>query len=708
MNFRIADTFTGSLAKLSNDEQKAAKQTAFDLQMDASAPGLRFHKLERAKDRNFWSVSVNMDIRIIVHKTDASLTLCYVDHHDAAYRWAERRKLEKHPKTGAAQLIEIRETVREIEIPKYVESEVEQEVQTPAAATETASKPKPPAPPLFANIADDQFLAYGVPEEWLDDVKAATEDSLFAVCEHLPSEASEALLELAVGNTPQPAPVIEEDADPFEHPDAERRFRLVTDVEELRAALDSPWEKWTVFLHPAQRGMVEKDYNGPARVAGSAGTGKTVVALHRAAYLAKSNPSAKVLLTTYSVTLARALNLKLKRLLGADSPVLERITVRSIDQIGIDLYEQEFGKPLIPTRKMVEQLLQEARKASPDCTFGQRFVEAEWHEVIDAWQIRTWEEYRDIPRTGRRSRLRENHRADLWKIFAKTREIMHQRGLVTLSDVFAEAAKAIESGEVESFDYAIVDEAQDLGVPQLRLLAAIGGQGENALFFAGDLGQRIFQSPFSWRSLGVDIRGRSTTLRINYRTSQQIRQRADLLLPPELTDPDGNAESRKDTISVFSGPAPDIREATDEADEIHQVANWLKERTDQGIPPEEIGVFVRSEDTLDRARLAIRQAGLSVFELNGEDDHRDGHVALSTMHLAKGLEYRCVVVMACDDEVIPLQERIESIADPAELEEVYSTERHLLYVACTRAREDLLATGVEPVSEFLGDLDLKS
>ena len=152
MQFRIADTFTYSLGKLTGDEQKAAKTTAFDLQVNPANPGLQFHKLDRAKDKNFWSVRVNRDIRIIVHRTAASLMLCYVDHHDKAYGWAERRKLETHPKTGAAQLVEIRETVREIEIPKYVEVEQQQ----------------PEKQPLFESVSDEQLLVYGVPEEWLN------------------------------------------------------------------------------------------------------------------------------------------------------------------------------------------------------------------------------------------------------------------------------------------------------------------------------------------------------------------------------------------------------------------------------------------------------------------------------------------------------------------------------------------------------------
>ena len=219
------------------------------------------------------------------------MTLCYVDHHEEAYRWAERRKLAPHPTTGAAQLVELREVVQEIPVVSYV----------------TVEQATPAKPLLFENIPDEQLLGYGVPPEWLADVKVADEDSVLELANHLPSEAGEAVLELAVGKTPQPSLPAPDGADPFDHPDALRRFRVMRNIEELREALEYPWEKWTIFLHPAQVGLVERKYNGPARVSGSAGTGKTVVALHRAAYLAKSNPEARILLTTFSGALANLL-----------------------------------------------------------------------------------------------------------------------------------------------------------------------------------------------------------------------------------------------------------------------------------------------------------------------------------------------------------------------------------------------------------------
>ena len=695
MEFRIADTFTASLARLTTDEQKAAKITVFDLQANPASPGIQLHSVDRSRDKNFLSARIGRDLRLIVHRTDAGMLLCYAGHHDAAYRWAERRVIERHPRTGAAQIVEVRETVREIEVPVYVPAE--QAVGEPAAPA-FGSKPR-----LFDHVTDDDMLGYGVPIEWLADARAATEDTLFELTDHLPAEAAEALLELATGGTPAPPLHADEDADPFAHPDAQRRFRIMDNAAELERALDYPWEQWTVFLHPAQRALVERHYNGPARVAGSAGTGKTVVALHRAVHLARSHPEARVLLTTFSHTLAAALHVKLGRLVGEDD-ARERITVNAIDQVGVELYEAAFGPARLVDDPALRALLREASAAAEEHRFSERFLETEWRDVVDAWQLSTWESYRDVARLGRKTRLGENQRVLLWSIFQRVRAELADRDLRTLAGVFAAATEhAAESGE-SPYDFIVVDESQDISVPQLRFLAALRGEREAGLFFAGDLGQRIFQTPFSWLSLGVNVRGRSSTLRINYRTSHQIRHQADRLLPPEMSDVDGNTDVRRGTVSAFNGPDPTIAVLDTVEDEAVTIAEWIEARAAEGVPPEEISVFVRSGAEVERAVEAVRAANHEPVALAGRAEGEPGRITVGTMHLAKGLEFRAVVVAACDDEVIPLQSRLEGVGDMADLEDVHNTERHLLYVACTRARDHLLVTGVAPGSEFLDDL----
>jgi hypothetical protein len=700
MEFCIADTFTQALTRLDGQAQKAVKTTAFDLQLNPSAPGLRFHRIDKSRDPNFWSVRANSDVRIIVHKTQASFLLAYVDHHDAAYAWAERRRIEAHPRTGALQIVEVRERV--------------EEVATPAPAAVPVSAPMPdapvPAPLVFAALSADDLLGVGVPQDWLADVQAATEDSFLVLADHLPAEAAEALLDFAVSGRlrPAPVPVVEPGvpADPVTHPDAQRRFRVVENQEELARALDAPWERWIVFLHPTQQSVVDRSFNGPARVAGSAGTGKTVVALHRAARLARTSQDARVLLTTFSQPLASALERRLKVLVAGSAGVVPRMTVSPFRAVADELYQLAFGRRATPASdEQVRDAVRKAAEATGDTGYPLRFLLSEWRHVVDAWQIDSIEAYARVPRLGRKSRMSAGQRERLWPVFEAVRASLKKRGLLTWSDIFGLTTDHFLGRAAKPFKHIVVDEAQDLGVPELRFLAAIAPTGPDALFFAGDLGQRIFQQPFSWKELGVDVRGRSFTLTVNYRTSHQIRRMADRLLPPAVRDVDGLGDDRDRTVSIFNGPDPELVRYASRQDETAGVSTWLRAIMAAGVAPSEIGVFVRSRDQMDRARAVVAASGVEALELSERDEAPGQRMPVGTMHLAKGLEFKAVVVMACDDDVLPLRSRVESVADEVELDDVYETERHLFYVACTRARDRLLVSGVLPASEFLADIE---
>jgi hypothetical protein len=684
MHFLIADTFTASFNRLSGLDQKAVKASVFDLQMDPTGNGLQLHRIDKSKDPNFWSARVNRDIRLIVHKTGESLLVAYVGHHDDAYAWAERRRIEAHPRTGAVQIVEVRERVEDVAPPPMLDFVFPE--PAPARASMVAEAP------LFATLDDDALLSVGVPSDWLADVRAASESSFFDLTAHLPAEASEALLEYAAtGRLPAPAPIAVA-ADPFAHPDARRRIRPIADQEALELALAFPWEKWGVFLHPSQRTLVERSFMGPARVAGSAGTGKTIVAIHRAVRLARENPKARVLLASFSEPLAAALAKKVLVLAPENGGVVPRITTASFQGIAEQMFQLEHGvRPRIAGDAVLRERLRAAAATAGLKGFSERFLLSEWTNVIDAWGLTSLDAYSTVQRMGRKSRLGPNQRARLWPVFQAVRETLAAERYTTWADVFSGLADALAKRDDKPFDHVVIDEAQDLAPAELRFFAALAPAKPDGLFFAGDIGQRIFQHPFSWASLGVDVRGRSFTLKVCYRTSQQIRRAADRLLPTVLRDTDGLEDERRGVISVFDGPPPEVKSLPDvatEADAVRQcVVAWL----DDGIAPHEIGLFVRTHQLVVRARTAI--AGLT-----GEAE-----ITTAPMSLAKGLEFRAVAVMACDEGVLPLDERVADAADEAELDDIYETERRLLYVACTRAREHLLLTGVAPTSEYLRD-----
>src|SRR6202030_1370524 len=360
------------------------------------------------------------------------------------------------------------------------------------------------------------------------------------------------------------------------------------------------------------------------------GTGKTIVALHRAVALARRNPQARVLLTTFSKALANALRMRLRTLTGNEPEMADRIAVHPVTGIGYDLYTAAFGQPNIAPTALIETLLRQAATEVEGHRFSPRFLIGEWREVVDAWQLATWEDYRDVARLGRKTRIGGKQREILWSIFERVRAGLGERKAVTWPDLFGRVTAHV-AADKSPFDFVVVDEAQDVGVAELRFLGSLAAKRPDGLFFAGDLGQRIFQQPFSWRSLGVDVRGRSYALRINYRTSHQIRTQADRLLPPELADVDGNSESRRGTISVFNGVEPAIQTFADPDREAAAVGGWLSNRITEGVPPHEIGVFVRANAQLRRARAAVKKSGAAAVELSERIESAQGRISIGTM-----------------------------------------------------------------------------
>jgi hypothetical protein len=665
----IASSFTKSLDRLTGHEQSQVKITAFDIQQNPEGKGLSLHRIDRCRDPGFWSARVSSDIRIVLHKRRGDTLLAYVGHHDDAYDWAERRRLDTHPRTGAAQIVEIRETVEEVIVQHYIQEAVRK-------------------PLLFENETDDELLSWGVPEDWIDTVRQATEDTVLDIAGHLPEEAQQALLSAAVGEKPEVR--VEPVSDPYAHPDAQRRFRIIGDEVELAAALDAPWDDWAVFLHPAQQEFVDRNFNGPARVIGSAGTGKTVVALHRAVRLASENKTARVLLTTFNENLSKSLAEKLVRLTAANPHVRSRITVSPISSVIRNFASDRFGPVEIATDAEIETLLEEANNMSGG-HYDKEFLKDEWRLIIDAWHVTDAESYRDLPRLGRKVRMAATKREGMWSIFDKVRQGLSKIDKTTEAAVIH---RLILECPDQIFSHVVVDEAQDISVPELHFLAALAGKRPNGLFFAGDIGQRIFRSAFPWKSAGVDIQGRSRSLKVNYRTSHQIRRHSDLLLPPRLLEADGGEERRLGVSSVFHGPTPEINLFDSEEKEILGVCDWLKSCLSDGFEPNTVAVLVRSDAEFPRAQKAILLA-------------ENSDLIISLMHDAKGQEYRAVAVMACDANVIPSENRLLNAPDERSHREVYDTERHLLYVAATRARERLWLSACNPASEFLDDLTIR-
>jgi hypothetical protein len=545
-------------------------------------------------------------------------------------------------------------------------------------------------------LDDNALLSIGVPADWLADVRAANEDGFFALAAHLPAEASEALLEFAAtGKLPVPAPA---PADPFKHPDALRRIRLIADQEELEQALAFPWEKWGVFLHPSQRALVERSFSGPARVAGSAGTGKTIVAIHRAVRLARENPAARILLASFSQPLAHALAKKLLVLAPETGGVVPRIMTASFRGIAEQMYQLEHGvRPRTASDAILRGRLRAAAAATGLKGFSERFLLSEWTNVVDAWGLSSLDGYSTVERMAARAGLAPISARACGPCSLRFKRRWRRNGIrpgQMFSPALREPLRASPSHSTmwSSMRLRIwrrrsCDSLLHWRHPRRTACSCPSGD---------DIGQRIFQHPYSWASLGVEVRGRSRTLKVCYRTSQQIRRAADRLLPTVLRDSDGLDDERRGIVSMFDGPPPEVESFPSVAAEAESVRKAVEAWLGEGIAPHEIGLFVRTPELVVRARGSIER-------LPGAAE-----IVSAPMSLAKGLEFRAVVVTACDEGVLPQDERVSDAADEAELDEIYETERRLLYVACTRAREHLLLTEVTPISEYLADFDAKT
>lgn len=698
--------------RLTQAEQRLVNSTILELTENPKGQGTNLHRVDKAKDKNLWSCRVNQDIRIILHQQNGRMTLLYVDHHDDAYSWAMNRVFKFDERSKTWIVVHMREETVVIR----------KEVQAP-----------PEAKRPFKSFTDTALSECGVHPGDYDSVRQATEDTVFelglrdTVLQELMDRlspaapatagygAAEAKIEPIMVADSVAEPVLEapsksvavpigSDSQQVAPPVVFGSILRVNSQEQLEAVLSGHWEKWQVFLHPAQQELVDAHYNGPVRISGSAGTGKTIVALHRVNHLLRVADDTRVLLATISPALAGFLHARLRKLL-ADKPRLgERVEVCSVDDYAQRLYRIHVGEFQLATRGQVTEWISDACKVAGDAKLKPLFLLNEWDDVIDAQQIASLDQYQGAERIGRKVRLSAERKTALWSIFSQIWAKLKDGGLMTQAGLYHRLNAVLEKLPASPIEHVVVDECQDLNQGQVRFLAVLTKGRPNALFLSGDIGQRIFQQPFSWRSQGIDLRGRTKTLRINYRTSQQIRKTADRLLEKSIVDADGERVDRDKTISAFGGAYPTVATFDSSEDEVTAVSRFLQERVSEGVKPHEMAIMVRDPGQLPRAEQAAKQAGLSTVVLDQRLATLAGSINLSTMHLAKGLEFRAVAVMACDDDVIPSPSRLAGISDPGDMHQAYDLERHLLYVACTRARDHLMISGVNPASEFLADL----
>ncbi len=692
---QVADTVFARAERLAASEKGRIVDLIGKLYRDPSHPSLSLERVRGARSPGIWAARVSGDLRAILHMEGDAVSVLHVDHHDAAYDWASRRTIGRHSATGILQVVEAVESI----------SEVAHALEPPVA---------PQAPALFAAHADAYLVSLGLPETWLPALRAVrTEDQLLTICGRLPPDVAERLIDLSQGEivTP-PLPVVSAGAAAAPRSDERRRFYayVADDEAELRAAIEAPHERWIAFLHPSQRALVEGEFRGPVKVAGGAGTGKTVVALHRARHLARRGR--RVLLTSYVTTLCRTIERQLDRLCGPDAPERARITVSTVDKQALAIVRQVEPRLRPATDDEIRDALDRVLARPPEgasqggAAADPAFVRAEWTNVVQAQGIGAWEEYRSARRTGRGRPISVRERRALWAVFDAVMADLAQRDHIDFPGLCRRAEALVTSGRVASpFDAVVVDEVQDLRPPALRFVRALAAADPGLLMLVGDASQRIYASRVNLGACGIAVRGRSHTLRVNYRTTEQIRRAADRVLGAEQDDLDGGAERRQATRSLLRGPRPRRAAFPTPAAELEHAVRTIRGWMDAGITPASIAVFLRAGGRrLDAVSATLETAGIPTRRLADETvEARDG-VALGTLFRAKGLEFRAVLVLDASAAALPSPPALRAAPDPQDREDVLARERHLLHVAMTRARDELCITWSGEPSPFLADL----
>ncbi len=691
----LAQDFLLQLARLPVSVHSKVMKWAIQFQADPTSSGINYENINGAKDPNLKSVRLDKDWRGIVFKPSKGdvYVLLYVDHHDDAYRWAENRKLTINPVTGAMQMVTL-------------EHVVEQEAEAGAPEQPVPDYAAPPQPvepvpaPLFGEFSDTELMSLGVPEELLSAVrKIGSEEALDALQSRLPAEAYEGLFLVAAGDSVNQvlqaretrvdqAIDISDFAAALATAESQSRFVVVDDDEAMLAIMNAPLAQWRVFLHPTQNKLARGDRSGPVRVLGGAGTGKTVLAMHRAKWLAENRAlgGKKVLFTTFTRNLALDIEENLKTLCSADA--MSRIEVKNLDAwVGGFMRARKLEHRIVYDRKQDGALQAwQSALATKDATLDvpDSFYSDELEQMVLAQGLTTLDQYRTARRIGRGVILSRAKRDAVWPVFEEYRGQLASRKLKEVDDAYREIAEMIATEQGSELGYAaiVIDETQDFGPQALKLLRAMIAHGPNDLFFVGDGHQRIYsRNRAAMSRCGIDIRGRSRKLYLNYRTTDEIRRQAVALLEGcEIDDLDDGHDESKRYKSLSHGPAPEVRKTSGLEEASEAAVGFIQQWRSAQAENESLSFCVvsYSEKSRDALGQQLQAAGIASVPITAQSNHADARnvVHLATMHRAKGLEFDCVIVVAPESYLGPAEET--------------AGQRRLLYVALTRAKRGAL------------------
>jgi superfamily I DNA/RNA helicase len=702
MTVALSKDFLLAFSNVQKSHQKKVREFFEKFQAHPEAPGLNYEPVQSARDKKFYSVRIDQAYRAIIARPDPDVyVLMWVDSHDDAYRWAERTQLKVHPATGALQVLEALPSV-------------------PAAPAATNTAPARPGT-LFADTKNKHLLQLGVPEELLPAVRAMSTDADLEQSEVLfPQEAYEALFLLASGYTAQEVfQQVEkkEEGEPkvdtadfkiaLENEDSKRRFYVVEGAQEMAEILAAPLEQWRIFLHPTQRKLVRMRANGPVRVLGGAGTGKTVTAMHRARYFAEevfTGLDDRVLLTTFTKNLATDISQNLRKLC-TDEKAWARIEVRHLDGWVSNFLATQGFKPEVVYSEDNDCWRAALQVTPSDVGLPESFYRVEWENVVQAQNVTSLDEYLAAPRIGRGTRLSRDRKRLVWAVFQEYRAELNQARKKEYIDLIRDARQLIEHKNLKlPYRAVIVDEGQDMSAEAFRLIRALVPPGEDDIFVVGDAHQRIYRHRVSLGKCGIDIRGRGKKLKVNYRTTDEIRRLAVKLLEGRpIDDLDNGNDDQKGYMSLTHGESPTVRTFSSAAEEISFLRQYIADLQEDGTKLESVCLVARTKKLLELYAGNLRPAGIDTYEIkrdSAEQRDRPG-VRLATMHRVKGLEFDHMIVVAVNKGIVPLDLALASADDQITERNLETGERSLLYVALTRAKKSALITSYGEKSPYL-------
>lgn len=675
----------GFLTDLVKLERPIAKRVTevFDEFETATHAGLHLEKINDARNPRFRSIRIDQAWRgiVLAPETGDVYTLLKVLYHDDAYTWARRSNVSVNMATGG---IEIRD-----------EEAIDQAMPDLAKSAQTAESL------LFAHVGDADLKRLGIDEKTLRFARALTSPAqLDAARSFLPETQWDVLFGLAAGFTPDEVwtdlgaailrePVNTEDLDAAVLRSKDRVV-LVDGPDDLMNVFSYPFATWRVYLHPTQRAVADASFKGAARVIGGPGTGKTVVALHRAHMLAKRNDG-RVLVTTFLSTLSDSLRNGVDMLVD-DDDVDSRIEVTNVDRLAHRIFRKAHGAP-----RMLSAADEKATWVDITQNLGLSFTDVflaeEWRHVVLARRIKSAEQYLAAKRTGRGRPLGSSQRAQAWQAMWEFERQLTEQGAWTHETVRREATNLLESAVDKPYRHIVIDEAQDLSPDQWRLLRAAVPEQPDDIFIAGDTHQRIYDNRVSLRDVGINISGRSTRLNLNYRTTAEILGWSLGLLRGEpVDDMEGGLESIAGCKSYVHGEPPTLQGFSQADEEARFIAQSVKSWIASGIAPSEIGIATRARWFGTKVEEFLKSEGVPTVDLAKTSDNDSG-VNVGTMHRMKGLEFRCVSVAGVGAKLVPAPNAVTSLDEDKQThDQDIEREKCLLFVACTRAREELLVS----------------